>query len=154
MIEVWFYHLTSRTLDEALPSLLVKTLERGWRAVVQAGSEERAAAIDTHLWTFRPDAFLPHGRAADGFAERQPVYVTALAERPNAADVLFLVDGAQPPAWSDAALLAYRRVALVFDGRAEDSLAEARAAWKDAKAAGHDVAYWQQDENGRWEKKA
>ena len=45
MTEVLFYHLESRPLEQVLPQLLEKTLERGWRAVVQAGSDERAAAL-------------------------------------------------------------------------------------------------------------
>ena len=39
MTEVRFYHLQRKTLEQALPQLLEKTLERGWRAVVMAGSE-------------------------------------------------------------------------------------------------------------------
>ena len=42
MAEVLFYHLTESTLEDALPPLLEKSLERGWRAVVQTG--ERGAA--------------------------------------------------------------------------------------------------------------
>ena len=49
MTEVLFYHLTERTLEEALPGLLEKSLERGWRVVVQAGSRERLEALDGHL---------------------------------------------------------------------------------------------------------
>jgi DNA polymerase III subunit chi len=152
--EVWFYHLQRETLEAALTPLLQKTLERGWRAVVRAGSPERAEALDQHLWTFREDSFLPHGRAEDGFAERQPVYLTAGVERPNGAQVLFLVDGAEPGPWASAGIAAYTRTVLVFDGRDDEALARARAHWKDAKAAGHAVTYWQQTPEGRWEKKA
>ena len=41
MTEVLFYHLTESTLEDALPSLLERSLERGWRAAVQTASEER-----------------------------------------------------------------------------------------------------------------
>ena len=56
-------------LERALPLLLEKTLERGWRAVVQAGSQERLDVLDQHLWTWREDSFLPHGTAKDGHPE-------------------------------------------------------------------------------------
>ena len=41
MTEIRFYHLQRATLETALPPMLEKTLERGQRAVVMAGSEER-----------------------------------------------------------------------------------------------------------------
>ena len=150
MTDVWFYHLQRETLETALPPLLQKTLERGWRAVVRAGGAERVDALDAHLWTWRAESFLPHGRRADGFAERQPIYLTAEDETPNGAQALFLVDGAQPENW--AALAGLERVIFVFDGRDEHALGAARRHWKDAKAAGHGVTYWKQSDAGRWEK--
>ena len=45
MTEVLFYHLQRQPLEAVLPTLLVKSLERGWRAVVQATTDERLAAL-------------------------------------------------------------------------------------------------------------
>jgi DNA polymerase-3 subunit chi len=42
----------------------------------------------------------------------------------------------------------------MFDGRDADAVARARSEWQTAKEKGHDVSYWQQDESGRWQKKA
>jgi len=42
----------------------------------------------------------------------------------------------------------------MFDGRDQEALAAARQRWKDYQAAGHALAYWQQDEQGRWSEKA
>ena len=95
MTEINFYHLTRSSLEQALPELLDKTLARGWRAVVMAGSQERVEALTQHLWTYRADSFLPHGSKKDGRAEDQPIWLTTDDERPNKADVLFLTDGAQ-----------------------------------------------------------
>ena len=74
--EVYFYHLERRTLEDVLPTLLERSLERGWRAAVQAASEERVEALDTLLWTYREESFLPHGTARDGRASAQPIYLT------------------------------------------------------------------------------
>jgi DNA polymerase III subunit chi len=49
--EVLFYHLERQSLDAVLPQLVERALARGWRAVIQAGSEERVAALDSLLWT-------------------------------------------------------------------------------------------------------
>ena len=47
MADVLFYHLEARPLEAVIPQLLEKTLERGWRAVVEVGSTERAEALRT-----------------------------------------------------------------------------------------------------------
>jgi len=148
-VEALFYHLKRQPLEAVLAQLLEKTLERGWRAVVQAGSQERLDALDQHLWTWRDDSFLPHGTVRDGSPERQPVFLTTGDENPNGATVRFLVDGASPP---DPA--GYTRLVVMFDGRDEAALTAARADWKVLKAKGCAVTYWQQSERGGWEKKA
>jgi DNA polymerase III subunit chi len=131
-----------------LPTLLEKSLERGWRVVVQAASEERVEALDAHLWTFRDDSFLPHGtwREAESFA--QPVLLTVNADNPNGAAVRFLIDGATVPEDAEA----YQRIVLIFDGEDPDAVAAARDRWREAKAKGFDVTYWQTDEAGRWQR--
>jgi len=147
--EVLFYHLEHFPLERVLPSLVEKTLERGWRAVVQAGSPERVEALDNHLWSYREESFLPHGSVKDGYAEHQPVFLTADEANPNGAQVRFLVDGADV-----AAFEGYTRMVVMFDGRDEEALARARAQWKRARDQGCAVTYWQQTREGRWEKKA
>ncbi len=148
MTEVRFYHLTRATLETALPMMLEKTLERGQRAVVRAGSEERVEALTAWLWTYRDRSFLPHGSAKDGHAELQPVWLTDQDERPNGAHVLFLTDGAVSERLDD-----YELCAVIFDGNDEAALAAAREQWRSLKDSDHDLTYWQQDEDGRWEKK-
>jgi DNA polymerase-3 subunit chi len=148
-MEIYFYHLERRTLEDILPALLERSLERGWRAVVQAASEERVEALDTRLWTYSDESFLPHGTARDGSAEAHPIYLTAGHDNPNEAEVRFLVDGAEL-----ADVAPYRRVVFIFDGRDEDAVVKARAQWQEARAKGLSVSYWQQDEQGRWQQRA
>jgi DNA polymerase-3 subunit chi len=143
MTEVRFYHLTRKTLEQALPELLEKTLERGWRAVVMTGSAERAEALTQYLWTYNPNNFLPHGNAKDGHAAEQPIWLTPDDEHPNAADILFLTDGAQ-----SARAQEYVRVCEVFDGNNAEALAAARKRWAVYKSAGHMLSYWQQGDKG------
>jgi DNA polymerase-3 subunit chi len=147
--EVLFYQLERQPLDRILPGLLEKTLERGWRAVVQAGSKERLEALDALLWTFSEESFLPHGTASDGFAARQPVFLTVEDANPNGAQVRFFVDGAECADFSG-----YERIVCLFDGHDEGARDLARQQWKAARASGAEVTYWQQNERGRWEKKA
>jgi DNA polymerase-3 subunit chi len=149
MTEVLFYHLTESTLEEALPGLLEKSVQRGWRAVVQTGTEERRDALDAHLWTFRDDSFLAHGTDREPHAAEQPVLLTTEAENGNGAEIRFIVDGATPP---DVA--AYERAVFMFDGHDAAQLETAREHWKAMKAGGHAVTYWQQTPERRWERKA
>jgi DNA polymerase III subunit chi len=150
MTEVLFYQLKGQTPEQVLPQLLAKSLERGWRVVVQASSDERVEALDAHLWTWRDDAFLPHGTWRDAEAAEHPVVLTVNDGNPNRATVRFLVDGAGMTA--DAS--AYDRIVLMFDGDDPDALEAARQRWTDAKAWGAEVTYWQADEHGRWRRQA
>jgi DNA polymerase III subunit chi len=149
MTEVLFYHLDRQPLERVLPDLLEKCIERGWRAVVQVGSEERRDALDSHLWTYREEGFLPHGTIKDGSAEAQPIWLTVGPENPNRASVRFLADGVEM-----AEIDAYARVVVLFDGNDEEGVQRARASWSAIKSAGHEATYWQLSERGRWEKKA
>jgi DNA polymerase III subunit chi len=148
MTEILFYHLKGQSLEQVLPPLLQKSLERGWRVVVQASSDERVDALDAHLWTWRDDAFLPHGTARDPEAAEQPIVLTANAENPNGAAVRFIVDGANLAA--DAG--DYQRIVLLFDGDDPEAVEMARVRWSEAKTSGAEVTYWKADENGRWQR--
>jgi DNA polymerase III subunit chi len=153
MTEILFYHLERRALDDALPGLVEKTLERGWRALIRADNAERADAIDTRLWTY-DDGFLPHAQQGDGDPARQPALITVEEGNPNRADVLFLIGGAVQPAWDGEEANAFARIVLMFDGRDEEAVESARGAWKAAQSAGHDVTYWKENAAGKFEKQA
>jgi DNA polymerase-3 subunit chi len=149
MTEILFYHLQRHPLERVLPALVEKSLERGWRVVVQAASEERVEALDAHLWIFRDDSFLPHGTWREAEAAEQPVLLTVHDGNPNGAAVRFLLDGAPVPA--DAG--DYERIVLLIDGNDPDAVAAARERWSEGRAKGFEVTYWQADENGRWQRK-
>lgn len=146
-MEIGFYHLTRSRAEDALPRLLEKILAAGYRAVVCVPDRERLEQLDRHLWTYSRDSFLPHGTRSDGHAARQPVLLTDRIENPNAASVLVLLD---IDAYGE--LEGFERVIDMFDGSDPEALAAARARWQQAKRAGHELAYWQQDERGAWKR--
>jgi DNA polymerase III subunit chi len=149
MTEVLFYHLQNMSLENVLPPLLEKSLERGWRVVVQSTSEERTEALDAHLWTYRDDSFLPHATWRAGDVQDQPIVLAVADDNPNKANVRFLIDNAVLPADSEG----YDRLVLVFNGDDGDALSAARVAWKDCKTRGFEATYWQADERGRWQRR-
>ncbi|MFA4893112.1 DNA polymerase III subunit chi [Brevundimonas sp.] len=147
--EIWFYHLERSTLDQVLPGLLEKTRDRGWKALVRASDTGLLDHIDERLWTYRDDSFLAHGRATETGADRQPILLTESSENPNAAQALFIVDGAE---LGDTK--GFDRCFIIFDGRDETALTGARVRWKTLKDQGANLAYWKQSPEGRWEKAA
>lgn len=146
MTEVLFYQLQHRPLIQILPVLLERTLARGWRALVLAGSDERVEALNAQLWSYRDDSFLPHGAATDGGADKQPVYLTMHYENPNNANVLFLTDGADCEHIAE-----FERCVDLFDGNDEAALGAARERFRRAKAAGFSVTFWRQEADGSWQ---
>jgi DNA polymerase-3 subunit chi len=150
MTEILFYQLKGQSLEQVLPPLIQKSLERGWRVAVQASSDERIEALDAHLWTWRDDAFVPHGTWREAEAAQQPVLLTLDETNPNGAAVRFLVEGASMPV--DVA--AYQRLVVLFDGEDPEALEAARARWSKAKEEGFAVTYWLADRNGRWQRQA
>ena len=151
MTRVDFYHLQQKNLEEVLPKLLQKAYGLNKRIKVKVGSEDKIEYLNSLLWTFNDESFLPHGSRKDGFAEQQPIWLSSDSDNPNKAVFLFLVSGAE----EDVSLLNnYERVFNIFDGKSNDALTQARRLWKEYKNAGFDVFYWQQDERGAWVQKA
>ena len=151
MSRVDFYHLQKQTLENVLPKLLEKAYETGKRIKVKVGNEERVEFINTFLWTFNDQSFIPTGSRKDGFGEMQPIWLSAGDDNPNNAVMLFLVDGAKTDLES---LNQFERVFNIFDGNSETAVNEARTFWKELKNSGAEIYYWQQEDNGRWKQKA
>lgn len=149
MEQIGFYHLTRLPLEQALPRLLEKVLAVGLRAVVMVGSAEQVDYLDSHLWTYSDDSWLPHGAARDGEADLQPIWLTDHDENPNGADVLVLCNGVIP-----ASLDGYSRCLDLFDGNDPTAVQAARERWSRWKAYGHPLVYYQQNMNGGWEEKS
>ena len=150
MNRIDFYHLQKNSLDDVLPKLLTKAYETGKRIKVMVGTPERVDFINSQLWIFEDESFLPHGTKKDGFASAQPIYISADDDNPNNSEFLFLVDGAMMDFEN---LSSFERVFNIFDGNIEDSLQTARDYWKQLKNSGAELHCWQQNALGKWEQK-
>ena len=149
MTDIAFYHLQRSNLEDALPKLLERTLAAGKRALVRAGSTERVEALNAILWTHGKDSWLPHGSAKDGYAEDQPIWLSTDNDNPNGASFIFLTDNIVA-----TDLDQFERCFDLFDGNDDASITAARTRWKELSEAGHELHYWQQNEQGRWVEKA
>ena len=148
MTEIRFYHLERRRVDQALPTLLEHALEEGRRVLVRASSEEMVAALNERLWTYDDASFLPHGAAGDGDPMEQPIFLTSELDNPNAATMLVQLSGADSSEADDA----FDLVVLMFDGRDEAALGEARGEWRRLKDQGGTISYWRESDEGGWER--
>lgn len=142
MTEVFFYHLERSTPESVLPSLLEKTLARGWRALVKVPDAEAMQALDEALWTYRDESFLPHGTEG----EEQPILLSLGDAPQNGAQAAFLAPGAT---MTPDAMRGYERCVLLFLPQGAEA---ARAQWRILKDEGFTVTYWKQTLEGRWEK--
>lgn len=153
--EWWFYHIEHGELVSAVAPLLEKCLERRWRVVV-AGEPATLEKLDTALWTWREESFLPHGLAPAGSggpqksgpAAAQPVLLSPRAEPLNGAQVAMLLDG------TDADGARFARCLVVFDGGDEAARSKAREQYRRAVGEGAPARYFQQDAAGAWVEKA
>jgi DNA polymerase-3 subunit chi len=148
MTDIRFYHLQKQTLDQALPLILEKAFEANHRVLVKMANAAEVDRMNTHLWTYRPDKFLPHGSQKNGHAKRQPIWLTDKENNDNNADILVLTQGQ-----TDDNIETYGLVCEILDGQDDQTITSARARWKAYSEAGHDVTYWYQSESGKWEKK-
>jgi DNA polymerase-3 subunit chi len=149
MTEVRFYHMQQKSLEQVLPGILSKALDRQFRVVVKLGSEERLEWMNTALWTQDPAGFLPHGTAKEGFAAEQPIWLTTGDDNPNGANVLVLADGA-----TSLAIGSFDLCCELFDGNDENAVMAARERWKNYKGSNMTRVYFQQDDAGKWVKKS
>ena len=149
MTEVRFYHLTKKTLEQALPDLLERVLDLGKKAVIKISDEESIPAFSKHLWVCRRNGFYPHGIDGEGHPEHDPLWLTATDDNPINADTLILTMGAESQNIDQ-----YGIVCIMLNGHNDNEVKSARAQWKVFKDQGLELTYWQQSEKGNWEKKA
>ena len=149
MAEVWFYHLDRKSVDDELPGLLQRGLERGVRMAVVTTTPERVKELSQQLWGVEDIAFIPHGFEGEPSPEQQPIYLSANGIVPNGAGFRFYVDGTIPDATDEI-----ERVSILFDGRDESAVQQARDLWRRFKAEAVPIRYWKQDDEGRWKDQA
>ena len=148
-MRVDFYHLQKSSLERTVPALAEKVYASGKRLLIKTDLAEKADYLNTLLWTYRPDSWLPHGVEPDGNETDQPILITTRDKNPNKAEMIMLTDGG-----TAEEIQAFERCLNVFNGLDDAAVQNARLLWKAVVQAGHEAYYWQQDDNGRWEMKA
>lgn len=157
MPSVRFYHLHSQSPLAALPLLAQRGLDKGHKIFIRAKDDGAAAAIDSALWDFLPQSFLPHAIAGGPYDELQPVLIGTdfdpREELGGMADMMIVMPdaaGETPLDFPPCVTLACE----ILDGADHAHIALSRKRWAAYKEAGYELSYWQQTGDGKWEQKA
>lgn len=137
-----FYHLAHSPLERVLPQICEKVLAGGGRLLIVA-EPPLLDQLDSRLWSYERDAFLPHGKSDGPVPEAQPVLLASNVEALNGAKNVAIADGQ----WREEAL-GFERIFYFFDGNRVDAARESWRALKDR--SGVERRYWKQDERGKW----
>ena len=145
-MRVDFYQLGAVPLEQVVASLAGRLLKAGERLLLVSGDSAKLARLDRVLWDQGSARFLPHGVAGESDDARQPVLLSADADAANRARNLMIADGK----WREAAF-AFHRTFYLFD---QDTLDEARQAWRSLAARDEIERHYWASENGRWVEKS
>ncbi|MDX1975263.1 MAG: DNA polymerase III subunit chi [Rickettsiales bacterium] len=148
MTAIQFYHLTTTSLERALPKLLEKAYSVGMKTLVVTASEEQMESLNQWLWTYNPGNFLPHGSVKEAHQAQQPILLSTSADNQNQATLLVVTDGSMPDAPEQ-----FERVFDLFNGSDPQAVEAARRRWSHYKTAGHELTYMRQTPQGSWENK-
>ena len=133
MTEVLFYHLQTSSLESVLPPLLEKSLERGWRVVVQSTARKsapmRSMRICGPIATICFCRTLPGAWRCAGSADRADGGGRQPEQRQCPVSDRQCRVARRTPA-------GYERMVLVFNGDDDDALAPARARLDRQQGAG------------------
>jgi len=150
MTDIRFYHLETKPLEQALPALLQKIFSKGHRVLLSTPTLGRAQQIDSHLWVYAPETFLPHGLVGEAMDHRQPILISTDTQNTNKADVLVLCDYQTVP----ENIQDFSMCCDFLNGHDEGAITAARTRWAAYKSMGHTVTYWQQTESEGWREKS
>lgn len=148
MTDIRFYHLRRDTADKAIPDLLAKALANGHKIYLKMPTPARCQYYDDWLWRYRDDTFLPHAQDGDPSPHVHPIWIGTGDDAPNGATMAIAAEGATLPPPKNFKLMCF-----VFSSEHEAELNLSRALWSELKKnSSVSMTYWQQQENGAWEK--
>ena len=148
-MDVAFYQLLKTPLERALPKLIEKVYQSGFRALVVCESPEKMEILNTALWTFSTGAFLPHGN--QGEPHRHPIWMSLTSDNVNEAAVIVITNGAKV---TNDPERPFEKCLDIFDGNDPELTKHARERYLDYKSQDLPLTFWKQNSEGGWEKGA
>jgi DNA polymerase III subunit chi len=145
--EVSFYRLNSLPIIKAAPKLIEKIYYSKQRLLVVVENEEMLQNIDNVLWSYSTKHFIAHATLNDPHPEDQPVYLTSKKDDNANSSTIVMALGMVNLDEVKAGKYCY-----MFDGNDEEQQKFARSKWKQYKNQDCKIIYWQQSDDGSWEK--
>ena len=148
MTLISFYHPQKHLLDQAVFTLLHKSYRAGKRALVLIETKDRLQYIDTMLWSYDANSWLPHGSDGGEDCVEHPILLSTEDINRNEAQYLFLLDGMRSSKIKD-----YDRCFELYN---ESLGLSAEQAWETLRTfvnSENEISYWFQNKSGSWEKK-
>ena len=145
-----FYQLAGGEVSELAAQLTEKSQSVGKKVIIHAPKAE-CQSVSRALWVLRDLSFLAHGIDGDDGSEFADIWISSdNSKNQISAEFAILLSGQLV---SD--ITAYERCFILFNGKDELSLQQARAQWKNLSAAhkGH-CRYFAKTDDGKWEQKA
>ncbi|MDN5249579.1 DNA polymerase III subunit chi [Bartonella sp. TP] len=144
MVEIFFYHITENTVQDAIAKLLAKAMDQHSRVIVRVLGADFMLNLSQELWS----KFILHGIEGEEFAQEQPILLTLSAANINRAELCFLVNGADCEDYED--FDKFKRVVVLFMANSTQQITKARAQWQEFKRKGYSLTYFQQKTDGSW----
>ncbi|MBC6444736.1 MAG: DNA polymerase III subunit chi [Alphaproteobacteria bacterium GM202ARS2] len=88
------YFAPAASFDAHVYRVLRKILKQQARAVVRCIDWAHTDHLTKTLWTAGGNSFIPHGNSEDGFADKQPIWLTDSNDNPNKASFLITFEDA------------------------------------------------------------
>ena len=141
-MEYSFYSLFPETFIRTIAKLTEKVYTSGSRATIYANEHERLNELDSVLWTFSTNSFVPHGTEKHDY---QHVMLTTNVENANSSSVLILINNFDSDVWQT---LSFKKLLFVFDTSLDS---HSLTVHDSLKKGGYNAAYWKQTTKS-WER--
>jgi DNA polymerase III subunit chi len=148
-IEISFYRLSKIPLIKAATKLIEKIYYSKQKLIVLVENEKSIQDLDNILWSYSTKHFIAHATEYDPHPEDQPVYIASKRNYNSNFATIAMALGIV-----DLDDISAQKYCYMFDGNDDEQQKFARNKWKKYKDDGHNIIYWQQGEDGSWEKQA
>ena len=137
--KAYFYNSSHRNVVADISRLIEKLFKEKNRILVCCEDQEAVEAIDTFLWAYREDGFIPHSIVTKEKLPDYPVLITTDIHEDYEHDVLLALNGVliKEKDWRK-----FSKAYYFFDDQENKEKENAREMWKSFSALNIVCNYW------------
>jgi DNA polymerase IIIc chi subunit len=144
--KVYFYNSSQRDIIADISWLTEKLYKERNRIVVYCKDQETVELINTFLWSYKEDVFIPHSVEKNEQSIIDPVLITTEVDQNHNYNVLLAINGVLI---NEKDWLNFSTVYYFFDNKENKEKENARLMWKSFSALDITCKYWVNKEN-KW----